>query len=189
METEQVTTEEATEETTKDPAADNPKGHSIEYLAEKAAHIRWFKHTAKTKVAFSCEISAALLDDLNRSPQYRDAVKKMVVEVSERTPAEILKWIEKWGPEMATRFGKRMSLDAQVTADLINEITAEVTPDAEKEIAEAAAAKEKAKADKEAEAAAKKEAAATKRAEAAAKKEAVAKEKADAKAAKAKESK
>ena len=150
---------------TRDAAADNPKGHSIEHLAEKAAQTRWFKHTAKAKVAEQCEISTALLDDVNKSSQYRDAVKKAITETSERTPAQILKWIEKWGPEMAVRFGKRMSLDPQVTADLVNEITAEVTPAAEQEIIEANAAKEKIKAEKAAALKAKKEENAKKRAE------------------------
>ena len=179
---EEVKVQESTEKTEKEKIADNPKGHSIEFLATNAAQIRWTKHTAKSKVATGLEISTQLLDDVNSSPEYRDAVKDLMVK--SRTPAEAIKWIEKYGPEMPTRFGRRMGLEPEKAADLINEVVTEITPAANEEVkvlaeAKAAekAAKEKEKADKAAEVKMKKDAAAEEKKAAAAKKTADAKAK------------
>lgn len=136
--------------------ADNPKGHSIGYLAKTAAETRWKKYSGRAKVAEACEISVALLADVDRSPEYREEVKNLLLTSGDAK--ECMKRIERdWADDQAWA-SRRMSLEPEVIKGLVEQVVPEIAPRAAEQAKAEAEAKAKEKAEKDAAKAAEKKA-------------------------------
>ena len=133
----------------KKKAADNPKGHSIGHLAKTAAETRWGKYTGKVKVAEACEISVALLEDVDRSDEYRENVKQLLL--TSGNASQCMKRIERDWAEDPTWASRRMSLEPEVVKQLVAEVVPQIQPRAAEEAKAEAEKKAKEKAAKDAE--------------------------------------
>ena len=93
--------------------------HFDDSLVKAVALQSWWKYTGKSKLAEKFNLTEDQMDRLRKTPVYRDKVLNLMV--GQRPREDFEKWLERYGPSMEERFGRRMGLKPKVVSVMIKE--------------------------------------------------------------------